>query len=192
RPCHLRAFPGQRQSVADRLRQRSRRGRGDEAFSARSRRQSHPKFPPSHGESAYTGGAGLVTELFRPKNIYASPLVFRSPTYRDFQRTNHLRTEWKPPLDLGDRAGPWTVLHPAAEEHLPKAEDNALVLRGEIAGVSILLLSDLGRAGQRALLERTNNLRVDIAVTALPSESEPLNDMLLDAIQPHVIIIADA
>ncbi len=149
-------------------------------------------FLLTHGESAYTGGAGLVAELFRPKNIYASPLVFRSPTYRDFQRTNHLRTEWKPPLNLGDLAGPWTVLHPAAEEHLPKAEDNALVLRGEIAGVSILLLSDLGRAGQRALLERTNNLRADIAVAALPSEGEPLSDMLLDAIQPRVVIIADA
>jgi len=148
-------------------------------------------FLLTHGENSYTGGAGSITEQFRPKNIYASPLVFRSPTYRDFQKTNHLRTEWKG-LQCGDHAGPWTVLHPSAEGRLVKAEDNALVLRGDIAGVTLLLLSDLGHGGQRALLERTNTLRADIVVAAIPSEGDPLTDTLLECIQPRLIIIADS
>jgi len=151
-----------------------------------------PNFLLTHGERAYTGGAGLATEIFRPKNIFVSSLVFRSPSYRDFQRTNHLRTELKPPLKMGDRASPWTVLHPSADDRLPNAGDNALVLRGEIAGTSILLLSDLGRAGQRALLERKNNLHAAVVVAAIPGEGEPLGDTLLAAIQPQVIIIADS
>jgi competence protein ComEC len=151
-----------------------------------------PNFLLTHGERPYSGGAGLATETFRPKNIYVSSLAFRSPTYREFQKTNHMRVEWKPPLTLGDRAGPWTVLHPSADDRLPNAGDNALVLRGEFAGTSILLLSDLGRAGQRALLERTNSLHADVVVAAIPGEGEPLGDTLLSAIQPQVVIIADS
>jgi beta-lactamase superfamily II metal-dependent hydrolase len=54
------------------------------------------------------------------------------------------------------------------------------------------LLSDLGRAGQSALLAGTNDLRADIVVAGLPDGSEPLSDALLDAIQPKVIVIADS
>lgn len=46
-----------------------------------------------------------------------------------------------------------------------QADDGALVRQGEFYGVKILLLSDLGRAGQNILLDReTNNLRADIVV----------------------------
>jgi competence protein ComEC len=67
-----------------------------------------------------------------------------------------------------------------------------LVLRGNFHGTRVLLLSDLGRAGQDALLERAPELRADIVVAGLPHQGEPLSDALLDAIQPRVIIITDS
>ena len=81
---------------------------------------------------------------------------------------------------------------PAPTNDFPRADDNALVLLGDFSGAKILLLSDLGRAGQSALLARTNDLRADIVIAGLPDEGEPLGDALLDAIQPKVIVIADS
>jgi beta-lactamase superfamily II metal-dependent hydrolase len=66
------------------------------------------------------------------------------------------------------------------------------VLLGNFHGVKVLLLSDLGRDGQDALLERTNDLRADVVVAGLPADGEPLCDALLDAIQPKVIVVADS
>ena len=92
----------------------------------------------------------------------------------------------------GDAAGCWQVLLPAAGNNFPRADDNALVLSGNFYGPKILLLSDLGRDGQSALLARTNNLRAEIVIAGLPNDGEPLGDALLDAIQPKVIVVADS
>jgi beta-lactamase superfamily II metal-dependent hydrolase len=92
----------------------------------------------------------------------------------------------------GDSIGGWSVLHPAATNNFPRADDSALVLLGTPGPAKILLLSDLSRTGQDALLAHTNDLHADIVVAGLPSEGEPLCDALIDAIQPRVIIIADS
>lgn len=151
-----------------------------------------PHFILTHGEISYTGGAQLVEELFRPRNIYSSTVRFRSPEYRKFQAEPAGNLSERNSLKRGDQIGPWTVLHPDAKDRFPKAGDNALVLRGEIGGARVLLLSDLGRLGQDALLERAPDLRADVVVSGLPADGEPLNDALLAAIQPRVIVIADA
>lgn len=151
-----------------------------------------PNFILTHGSASYTAGAESTFKLFRPEHIYTSPVQFRSPSYKEFQRSDRLKLEWKEPLQRGKCLGPWTVLQPDAEDHFSRGEDIALVLRGEIDGTVILLLADPGRPGQRALLDRTNNLRSDIVVAGIPSEGEPLSDTLLEAIQPKVIIVADA
>ena len=84
------------------------------------------------------------------------------------------------------------MLHPAAGNNFARADDNALVLFGDFSGAKILLLSDLGRDGQSALLARTSDLRADIVIAGLPNADEPLADELLEAIQPKVIVIADS
>jgi beta-lactamase superfamily II metal-dependent hydrolase len=66
------------------------------------------------------------------------------------------------------------------------------VLRGDFSGTKILLLSDLGRAGQSELLSQTNDLRADIVIAGLPDGGEPVGDELLDTIQPKVIVVADS
>jgi beta-lactamase superfamily II metal-dependent hydrolase len=83
-------------------------------------------------------------------------------------------------------------LHPDATNNFPRADDNALVLRGNPGQAKILLLSDLSRAGQDVLLTHTNDVSADIVVAGLPGEGEPLCDALIDAIHPRVIIIADS
>jgi len=95
-------------------------------------------------------------------------------------------------LNRGDQAGYWQVLHPAAGDNFARSDDGALVLLGNLNGMHVLLLSDLGRNGQSALLAHTNNLRADIVVAGLPDGGEPLCDALLDAVQPKVIVIADS
>ncbi len=86
-------------------------------------------------------------------------------------------------------------MYPPPDTTLTHADDNALVLRGEINGRRVLLLSDLSHAGQNALLNLARaDLRADLVIAALPGEGEgePLSEALLDAIQPQAIIIADS
>jgi beta-lactamase superfamily II metal-dependent hydrolase len=121
-----------------------------------------------------------------------SPLRFRSTPYRSVQayfETNSIPTK---AIVNGDRVGVWDVLHPDEDTNFPQADDKAIVLFGEIVGQRILLLSDLGTAGQNALLTRYPDLRADIVVTGVPVQSEPVADGFLDMVQPKVIVIADA
>ena len=124
------------------------------------------------------GGAQAVDALFPARAIWASPVRFRSAPYRralqEFNRTpGKLHT-----VSRGDRLGAWTILHPEAGDRFPQADDNALVLIGELPGVRVLLLSALGRPGQNALLERRHDLRADIVVTGLPVATEAIGEDL--------------
>ena len=77
-------------------------------------------------------------------------------------------------------------------DRFPQADDNALVLMGKFGAARVLLVSDLGRPGQNALLERTNDLHAEIVVTGIPLASEALGDSFLDEVKPQVIIVADS
>ena len=146
----------------------------------------------THGDLRQVGGAKILADTFVVNHIVTSPIRFRSPTYRNIlERLERTPEKWQQ-VARKDQLGPWTVLHPKSDDRFPQADDSSLVLLGNFQGTRILLLSDLGRPGQNALLERTPDLRADILVAGLPAENEPLNDALLDAIQPRVIIIADS
>jgi competence protein ComEC len=151
-----------------------------------------PTLLLTHGDVRHIGGAELVAEDFSVKQICASGVRSRSPAYRkaltDFGQTpGKLKT-----ISRNDRLDRWTVLHPEATDHFARADDNAVVLLGNLGGTRILLLSDLGRLGQDTLLDRIPDLRADIVVSGLPAASEALSDALLDAIKPRVIIVTDS
>jgi competence protein ComEC len=151
-----------------------------------------PGLVLTHGNSQSIGGAQAIDALFPARAIWASPVRFRSAAYRralqEFNRTpGKLRT-----VSRGDRLGAWTILHPAAGDRSPQADDNALVLMGQLPGARVLLLSGLGRPGQNALLERNHDLRADIVITGLPVATEAIGEELLEAVQPRVIIVADS
>ena len=84
----------------------------------------------------------------------------------------------------------WEVLHPPSGDRLPKADDNATVLAREVHGVRLLLLSDLGEAGQADLAGSGLDLRSDIVVASMPGVGEPLGQALLDAIAPGAIVLS--
>ena len=151
-----------------------------------------PRLVLTHGNARNNGGAELLSQLFAVGEIYTSPARFRSAAYQkivaEFDR---------PParhriLRRGDTAGCWQVLHPEAGDEFDHADNGALVLPGNLNGTRVLLLSDLGRKGQSALLARPNDLRADVVIAGLTDDGEPLCDALLDAVQPKIIVVTDS
>src|SRR6185503_9920912 len=140
----------------------------------------------------HVGGTALMLDRIPAQRILTSAARFRSSTYREILATLDQTPGRSSTVTRNDVVGCFRVLHPTGTERFPQADDSALVLQGEIAGVRILLLSDLGRPGQNALLAECSDLRADIVVACLPERGEPLCDALLDEIQPGFVIVADS
>jgi competence protein ComEC len=153
---------------------------------------SLPCLVLTHGDLRQIGGVELLQSLTPVEKIVTSSARYRSAAFQSVAKSLEQTPEQWLVVNRGGMFGNWTVLHPEPTDHFPQADDNALVLCGEIHGTRILLLSDLGRPGQDALLERQPDLRAEIVVAGLPQQTEPLNDALLDAIQPKLIVIADS
>jgi competence protein ComEC len=151
-----------------------------------------PALILTHGDLRHIGGAGLIAEMFRAQQILISPARFRSTAYRQLTQQFERTPQWVQRISSGNQLGSWTVRHPSDSDRFAQADDSTLVFLGNVHGCRVLLLSDLGRAGQNALLERTPDLRADIVVTGLPGQGEPLCEALLDAIQPRLIVVADS
>lgn len=145
----------------------------------------------THGDLKHIGGTKMIKETFSVERIITSPVPFRSEAYRDIiSKLQYQPKHWHT-VAAGDRIGPWSVLHPQNSDRFPQADDKALVLRATFFGKSILLLSDLGRIGQNALLERHQDLPTDFVVSGLPAQSEPLGNSLIEKIHPGLMVIAD-
>ena len=153
----------------------------------------------TEGDSKNCSGAETLNNYFGIHELWTSDTHFRSPVY-----DNIIAAFEQPPsrhntVHCGDAIGPWHVLWPpdkSDDQDTTKAkgqaDDNALVLLGNFYGRKVLLLSDLGPAGQDQLLSSGNDLQADVVVTGLPNKDEPLSDALTDAIQPRLIVIADS
>ena len=145
----------------------------------------------THENVRQSGGLELLCSQVRVGEVDASSFNFRSPIFPRIRQWFEKYPERRV-LNRGDVLAGWTVLHPDGTNRYSTGDSGSLVLRSEVRGVRILLLSDLGKAGQASLLERNEDLRADIVVAGLPDKDQPLGDPLLDAIQPGVIIIADS
>lgn len=143
------------------------------------------------GVADQADGFEKLKELMPIEKVTISAIKFRSPDYRDLMQLLDKTPGQKQVVGPGDSFGNWTVLYPPATNHFSHADDNAMVLRGDFHGSRILLLSTLGRSGQSELVGHNPDLRADIVVAGLPEQGEPLNDALLDAIQPKLIVISD-
>jgi ComEC/Rec2-related protein len=146
----------------------------------------------THGDIRNVGGVRHIAERFPPRQVMFSPISFRSGAYREAVEYFGKTPDRTQTLRRGDRLGAWTMLHPDEDDRFSQADDNAIVLLGHIEGVRVLLLSDLGKPGQNALLNRWPDLRADIIVSGLPNQTEPLAGALVEALQPQLIIITDA
>ncbi len=144
----------------------------------------------THGDRHHVQGFGsLATEMGWPV-MFVNSTKFNSPYHREMLEMLKSAGQSVIIAVRGNVIAGWEVLHPSSGDRLPKADDNATVLAREVHGVRILLLSDLGEAGQADLAESGLDLRSDIAVTSMPGVGEPLGQALLEAIDPKAIVIS--
>lgn len=147
----------------------------------------------THGEVRHMGAASQLLEQFPAPTLGLSTVRFRSGPYRALLNQPLPGRVEVVRLQCGDQFAGWEILHPPSGLTVRLADEGALVLRGQIRGNTILLLSDLNRHGQRMLMEENDpgQLRANIVVTGLPGEGEPLINDLLLRVQPELIIIGD-
>ena len=153
---------------------------------------SLPRAALTIGAVQQIGGFEQLQTLMPAKKVITSSAPFRSPAYRKILESIQASPNLRQIVNPGDSFSNWSVLHPNATNNFTRAEDNALVLLGNIQGTRILLLSQLGRSGQGALLEHTPDLHADIIIAGLPEQTEPLNNALLSALHPALVIISDS
>lgn len=153
---------------------------------------SVPRLLVTHGDLQHVGGAPDLLAELPVKALALSSTNARSPAFRQLLALTAERGIERQPVTAGDRLSGWEVLHPAAGDRFPSADDNAVVLRRELNGVRVLLLSDLGRRGQAVLLARDVDLSADLVVAGVPRDGEPLPDPLLARISPRLIVVASA
>jgi len=144
----------------------------------------------THGDINHYGGLVALEAEFGSSSLITSEVSFRSSGYRALlAQAKETPGRWQP-MRLGDQFGCWTLVHPAAAEVFSLADDNAMVLSGDLGGCRVLLCSDLGRAGQSALLARDLDLSADVMVSGIPTQGEPVGEPLLNAVQPQLVIIS--
>jgi competence protein ComEC len=146
----------------------------------------------THGDLKHFGGVPVLEHAFRVQEILTGPTDFRSAAYRRILRQWQDTGRPMKSIQRGERMGPWRVLHPDNGDRFAQADDAAVVLLSSIRGIRVLLMSDLGKPGQNVLMNRHPDLRADIVVAGLPTQSEPLAEGFLTAVQPRMIVIADA
>jgi competence protein ComEC len=143
------------------------------------------------GRLEYFGGARFILQNFPAHDIFTGAPPVRSTALRDLTRELRQAKGLRGVKD-GDQIAGWAVLHPGPADHFAQADDNAIVLRREFYGHSVLLLPALGRDGQDALVRRHPDLRAEFVIAGLPARDEPLCEPLLDLLRPKVIVLADA
>jgi competence protein ComEC len=149
-------------------------------------------FLVTHGEARVMAGAETLRRNIPIEHIYASTAASRSPDYRAFVESCNARPGGLTRVKREDHLGPWTVLHPDAAARFTQADDNAVVMLGQAAGVRVLTLSELGSEGQAALIAKDPELRAEIIIAGVPTRGEPVREPLLDLVQPRLIILTDS
>jgi competence protein ComEC len=144
----------------------------------------------THGDVRHVGGAEILQREFMVGEWVTSGQSFRSPEYRKLLDPRTAASGIRREVQRGDWVGLWEVLHPAATDKFDLADDKAIVLRGGIDGTRVLLVSDLGRLGERALLEREPDLRADILIGGTSSGGEVLGAELLQRVQPRILLVS--
>jgi competence protein ComEC len=149
-------------------------------------------FALTHGDARHVGGATNVMLAFLVDELCTGPLPMLSQPYR---QAIAVWTNSHGPIRLlraGDKAAPWRVLHPAVTNVFGRADDKALVMLGEWQGTRVLICPDLGPRGQSALLSSGVDLRADIVITSPSTEGALLPGLMLERVQPQVVILSES
>jgi competence protein ComEC len=146
-----------------------------------------PNVLLTHGDVNHVGGFTNILAEFSPKAVFASNERSRSRAYKEVMARVQQTPGLLKTVGAGDAVLRWKVLHPARS--FARADDNTVVLRSEVHGWSVVLLSELGVLGRKALLERGDELRADILVCGVPESGEGLDLHLLETVAPRLVVI---
>jgi competence protein ComEC len=144
----------------------------------------------THGDVAHVDGYPRLDREFKPRITYTSGARSRSPKYRQIVRELEAAPHRWRVVAAGNEVCGWRVLHPGANEDFSRADDETLVLSTVLAGKTVVLLSELGRGGQQALLNRGGDLKSDAVFAGVPTDGESLRPALMEALQPKVLVVA--
>lgn len=144
----------------------------------------------SHTGLRHVEGLCVLRKEFTIGRVWTPPSPSPSRTLKAaLAQLDPDRVVVKPVLGSDALAG-WRVLHPGAEDRFPQADDRSVVLFKRIDGIRILMLSDLGRRGQRAFLERNPGLKAEVVIAGMPSGAEPLAADLLAQLSPRIVVLS--
>ena len=147
----------------------------------------------THGDVQHLGGAATLLDDFRPRVIVDSVLRDRSSTRKQLHTELARRGLGKALVQRGDllRLNPGTtarVLYPPAGLARATADDKALVVQLEAAGVRVLFLSDSGFATEQWLLENEPDLRSDIVIKGQHARDLSGTLDFLARVQPRAVV----
>lgn len=151
-----------------------------------------PRLLITHGDLQHVGGSEALLSALPVSELVLSATNSRSPAFRRLMALSDERHLSRCQIFAGDTVAGWSVQHPASADRFTVADDGSVVLHGTVGGRRITLLSDLGRSGQAALLNRTQELGTDLVIAGLPREAEPLGDALRQRLRPEFVLVTSS
>lgn len=149
----------------------------------------------SHGDADHLGGAVLALETSRPWRVVDSALRDRSRTRNNFHAaiaSSGLGKSLALPGDherLGKRTN-IRILHPYPGQASRQADDQCIVVRVDLEGFRVLLMSDSGAATEDALVRHAGEeLRSNVVVLGRHGTDLTATEAFLRAVRPAVIVL---
>lgn len=142
----------------------------------------------THGDYEHVGGAALAVEEFTPKLVVESIALDRSPTRRQLRAAGKVVAVSRGKSFPLSKDTTLRVLYPSQANDARVADDAALVLQIESAGLGTMLMSDSGFVAESWLLEQKENLRNAILIKGQHASDFSGTPKFLNAVVPQVII----
>jgi competence protein ComEC len=146
----------------------------------------------TQGDVRFAGGTLRLNETFPIREAFASPVVTRSPRYRELLSALETKAHLHRSVTNGFTAQPWRILHPNASDRFASAADNAVVALGTFDHVSVLMIANPSFTALKALFTRHPDLHADVLITGLPEVDGSLPQDWIKAIAPKLIVLANS
>lgn len=144
----------------------------------------------THGDINHISGAIHLAKSYFIENVFASNFKQRSRYYSEaiefFNKQGNLRF-----IAYPEKIGNWEVISPDDIMRYRKADDVAIILRGNFMQTKILCLSDVSMETLDYLCGKGINLKSDILIGSISSIKKVLKPEYLNLINPETIIIAE-
>ncbi len=146
----------------------------------------------AHGDTRFAGGALRLNETFPIREAFASPVVTRSPRYRELLTALESESHLQRSATNGFTRAPWRILHPNASDRFANASDNAVIALGTFDKVRVLMVANSSLTALKTLFTRHPELHTDILITGIPEDEGSLPQDWIKAIAPKLIVLGNS